>query len=94
MQQNIIKTVATKAGIPESVAKIAVETVLAILKSKLPTPIGSQLDSFLGTGSGNTKPKSTKSTKSTKKSTKSTKNDSLDGLTSILGGIGSLLNKK
>ena len=44
----VIKLVAEKAGINETQAKAAVETVLAQLKDKLPGPIGGQLEGLLG----------------------------------------------
>ena len=43
----IVKMVASKTGMSESVAKIAVDTVVSQLKSKLPTGIRSQIDSLL-----------------------------------------------
>lgn len=45
---DIIKMVASKTGISESMAKMAVEIVVAQLKDKLPSGIGSQLDGLLG----------------------------------------------
>ena len=44
----VIKLVAEKAGINETQAKAAEETVLAQLKDKLPGPIGGQLEGLLG----------------------------------------------
>lgn len=43
----IIKLVVDKTGIPADTAKVAVETVIAFLKEKLPAPIASQIDSVL-----------------------------------------------
>jgi uncharacterized protein YidB (DUF937 family) len=50
--QDIVKLVAEKTGLSESMAKTAVDTVLGFLKDKLPNGIGNQLDSFLGSGDG------------------------------------------
>ena len=47
----LIKQVTQKAGISESQAKKAVETVMGFLKDKLPAPIASQVEGLLG-GSG------------------------------------------
>ncbi len=52
--EDIVKMVAEKTGISESIAKIAVETVISQLKDKLPTGVGSQLESYLGEGSKST----------------------------------------
>jgi hypothetical protein len=46
----IVKQVATRAGISEDQARTAVSTVLGFLKDRLPTPIGGQLDSLTGQG--------------------------------------------
>jgi nucleoid DNA-binding protein len=90
--QDIVKMVAAKAGISESVARIAVEAVISILKDKLPGALGSQLESFLGVGSGKPKSKSTKTTKTTSKVSKASKEDNLlGGLTDLIGGF---LSKK
>lgn len=48
--QEIVKLVAEKTGLSEAHAKVAVETVLTFLKSKLPAPIASQLDSVIAGG--------------------------------------------
>lgn len=49
----LIKLVSQKTGLPEEKAKVAVETVVSHLKSKLPAPIASEIDSLLGgTGLG------------------------------------------
>ena len=91
MANEIVKLVAKKANIAEPIAQIAVDTVLNMLKSKLPPAVGGTLDSFLGSSSS-----STTTSKSTKTSSKSTqKNDDLlGGLGNIAGTIGSLLGKK
>lgn len=52
----IIKIVAEKTGVSESIAKIAVETVLSQLKDKMPPAIGNQLESYLGEGSKSDNP--------------------------------------
>ena len=44
----IIKMVASKTGMSDSVAKIAVDVVISQLKSKLPAGVGSQIDALLG----------------------------------------------
>ncbi len=50
----LIKLVSAKAGISADQAKVAVSTVLDFLKSKLPAPIASQLDTVLqGISPGN-----------------------------------------
>ena len=43
----IVKMVASKTGMSESVAKMAVDIVVSQLKSKLPTGVRSQIDSLL-----------------------------------------------
>lgn len=51
--EELIKLVASKTGVSEDIAKIAVETVLSTVKSKLPAGMGDQLDSLMGgTNSG------------------------------------------
>jgi nucleoid DNA-binding protein len=47
MMDELIKLVVKKTGIPEATAKQAVETVIGFLKTKLPEPIGSQIEGFL-----------------------------------------------
>jgi len=44
----LVKLVSQKTGLSEEVARMAVETVLAYLKKKLPAPIAGQIDSVLG----------------------------------------------
>ena len=47
----LVKLVVQKTGLPEATAKTAVETVIGFLKTKLPAPLGSQIDGLLsGTG--------------------------------------------
>jgi len=101
MANEIVKMVAKKANIPEPIAQIAVDTVLNMLKSKLPPAIGSTLDSFLGSGAASSSSKTiSKSGKTTSKSSKTTAksskkgDDLLGGLGNIAGAIGSLLSKK
>ncbi|GAB4426736.1 MAG: hypothetical protein Kow0031_06590 [Anaerolineae bacterium] len=43
----LVKLVSEKTGLPEAQAKVAVETVLAFLKERLPDPLAGQLDSVL-----------------------------------------------
>lgn len=43
----LVKTVAEKAGIPESAAKAAIEAIADFLKEKLPAPFDSQIDGIL-----------------------------------------------
>lgn len=50
----IVKMVAAKTGLSESMAKTAVDVVIAQLKKKLPPAVGSQLDSLVG-GTGSDK---------------------------------------
>jgi hypothetical protein len=47
----LIELVSKRTGIPEASAKLAVETVLAFLKDRLPAPVAGQIDALL-TGSG------------------------------------------
>ncbi|MCE9540078.1 MAG: hypothetical protein K8R85_12800 [Bacteroidetes bacterium] len=48
--ENIIKTVSEKAGISELQAKLATETLISLLKSKMPGGIGAQVETFLKLG--------------------------------------------
>ncbi|HEX5661819.1 MAG TPA: hypothetical protein VFX59_31725 [Polyangiales bacterium] len=48
----LIKLVVAKTGISESIAKVAVETVLSFLKTKLPAPVAGQIDGLLAGGAG------------------------------------------
>jgi hypothetical protein len=43
--EELIKMVTSKAGISESQAKSAIETVVSFLKNKLPAGLGSQVES-------------------------------------------------
>ena len=43
----LVKLVAKKTKLPEAQAKVAVETVIGFLKSKLPAPVASQIDGLL-----------------------------------------------
>ena len=88
MANEIIKLVAKKANISEPIAQIAVDTVLSMLKSKLPSAVGGTLDSFLGSSSSS----SASTSKSKSKTGKD--NNPLDGLGSIAGALGGLLGKK
>ncbi len=46
----LVKLVSEKAGIPESAAKTAVETVIGFLKSKLPPSMAGQVDALIASG--------------------------------------------
>jgi hypothetical protein len=46
----IVNLVTQKVGIPADKAQLAVTTVIGFLKSKLPAPVASQLDSFTAGG--------------------------------------------
>lgn len=50
--ESLIKRVSEKAGITETQARSAVNTVVSFLKDKMPSGIGSQVETFLNTGSG------------------------------------------
>jgi uncharacterized protein YjbJ (UPF0337 family) len=45
--ENIIKLVTEKTGLSNEQAKSAVETVLGLVKDKLPASVGSQVDALL-----------------------------------------------
>ena len=44
----LVKLVAKKTGLSNDQAKMAVDTVLGFLKTKLPAPIAAQIDTVLG----------------------------------------------
>jgi uncharacterized protein (DUF2267 family) len=46
----LIKQVSQKAGISDTQAKTAVETVMKFLKDNLPAPLDSQVEALLGGG--------------------------------------------
>ena len=46
----LVKAVSERTGLSEAQAKVAVETVISQLKSRLPAPVASQIDSFLAGG--------------------------------------------
>lgn len=48
--QELVKLVAQKTGLSEDNAKLAVDTVLGFVRSKLPPPIAAQLDGLLAGG--------------------------------------------
>ncbi len=50
--QELINQVAQRTGLAPDQAKLAVETVLDFAKSRLPTPIATQLESALAGGGG------------------------------------------
>lgn len=45
--KEVIKMVSEKAGVSESTAKVAVETVIGFLKDKMPAGLGNQVESYL-----------------------------------------------
>jgi hypothetical protein len=54
MNEQVINLIVKKTGISQENAQKAVLVVFDFLKTKLPAPIASQVDSFLNTGSVNT----------------------------------------
>jgi hypothetical protein len=54
MNEQVINLIVKKTGITQENAQKAVLVVFDFLKTKLPAPIASQVDSFLNTGSVNT----------------------------------------
>lgn len=50
MQEELVRMVAQKTGLPEDKARSATETVIGYLKERLPSPVASQLDSVAGGG--------------------------------------------
>ena len=54
MNEQVINLIVKKTGISQENAQKAVLVVFDFLKTKLPAPIATQIDSFLNTGSGNT----------------------------------------
>jgi hypothetical protein len=54
MNEQVINLIVKKTGISQENAQKAVLVVFDFLKTKLPAPIASQVDSFLSTGSVNT----------------------------------------
>ena len=50
--EELVKQVSERAGISEEQAKAAVDTVAGFLKERIPAPYNSYVDSFLGTGGG------------------------------------------
>lgn len=46
----LIKLVAQKTGLPQDKAKVAVDTVINFLKTKLPPSVAGQLDALLAGG--------------------------------------------
>ncbi len=45
----LINQITERTGIPRDVAKQAADVVIGFLKQKLPAPVGSQIDTVLGT---------------------------------------------
>jgi hypothetical protein len=52
MQQELVRMVAEKTGLPDDKARSAAETVIGYLKDKLPAAVSGQLDSAVS-GGGN-----------------------------------------
>lgn len=77
---DLVKLVAKKTGMSESIAQIAVTTVISSIKTKLPANVGGILDTFVGSGT------------SSKTATKN--NNPLGDIGNIVGGLGNLLGKK
>ena len=75
----LVKLVAKKTGMSESIAQIAVTTVISSLKTKMPANVGSLLDTFLAPD------KTSKSAKS---------NTPLGDIGNVVSGLGGLLGKK
>lgn len=48
--ENLIKMVSDKAGISETQATTAIQTVVGFLKDKMPGGIGTQVESFINSG--------------------------------------------
>jgi len=94
MASEIVKMVAKKAKISEPVAQIAVDTVLNLLKDKLPPAVGSTLDVILGSGSVSKSKTVSKSGKKTVSKSSKKDDNPLGGLGNIAGALGSLLGKK
>jgi uncharacterized protein (DUF2267 family) len=94
MANEIVKLVAKKANISEPVAQIAVDTVLNLLKSKLPPAAGSMLNAFLGSGSVTKTSTKTSASKTTKAASTSKKKDGSIDIGAIAGALGGLLGKK
>ncbi len=47
MMEELYKLVSTKTGLPKEQSKLAVDTVIGFLKTKLPAPMAAQLDAVL-----------------------------------------------
>jgi uncharacterized protein (DUF2267 family) len=89
MANELVKMVAKKANISEPVAQIAVDTVLKMMKTKLPPAVGGTLDAVLSSSG------STQATASKSSAKKTNKNDHpLGDLGNIAGKLGGLLGKK
>ena len=46
----LVQQVAQKTGLPHDQAKAAVDTVISMLKEKLPAPLAGEIDAVLGGG--------------------------------------------
>lgn len=51
-KSDLVQLVVERAGIPEDKAETAVNVVLQQLKTRLPAPVGGQIDSLLQGGEG------------------------------------------
>ena len=80
MANEIVKMVAKQANLSEPIAQIAVDTVLNVLKSKLPSAVGSSLDAFLSSNSAASNSKK--------------ENNPLGDIANVAGSLGGLLGKK
>jgi len=97
MASEIVKMVAKKANISESIAQVAVDTVFKFLKDKLPPVVGNTLESLLGSGAtAKTTSPASKSTKAGSTASKGGKkgDNPLGGLGGITDVLGGLLGKK
>jgi hypothetical protein len=52
MMDELVNRVTAKTGLSQDQATAAVESVLGLLKEKLPAPLASHLDSLVGGGQG------------------------------------------
>jgi nucleoid DNA-binding protein len=92
MVNELVKIVAKKANLSEPIAKIAVDTVINSLKSKLPPSASGILNTFLSSGSASASASKSGAVKKTvaKKST----TNPLGDLGNLAGALGGLLGKK
>jgi len=50
--EQLVKLVQEKTGLSEEMARMAVETVIGYLKTKMPAPMSGQIDALLQDGEG------------------------------------------